>query len=174
VQHVYPSLAPGFEQLTQQLSEAEQQLLREQQQQQPGAKKRRRSSSSSDTATAVLEAPSDAARRLLLAVRCLLCWEGRRLQDQGLPLLLQLLMFGGPAPAADGVVECVDLVSDEEEESLNRQLMEGDAELVVVREVQHKEQQQQAGSGLAAEESIGGSSSSGGGVRVKRERGVVA
>jgi hypothetical protein len=61
------------------------------------------------------------------------------------------------------------LLSDEEEESLNRQLMEGDAELVVVREVQHKEQQQQAGSGVAAKESIGGGSSSRGAVRVKRD-----
>ena len=43
---------------------------------------------------------------------------------------MQLLLFGGPAPAVEGVVECIDLVSDEEDESLNRQLMQGDEELL--------------------------------------------
>ena len=74
-------------------------------------------------------------RRLLLALQCLLRWEGRRLQDQELPLLLQLLLFGGPARGVDGVVECIDLVSDQEDESLNRQLMQGEDEMLITREV---------------------------------------
>ena len=60
------------------------------------------------------------------------------------------------------------MVSDEEDESLNRQLMRGDADMLIAREVQPREflqQQQQAGS--PEEEGSGGSGS--GRARIKRE-----
>lgn len=161
VQHVYASLAPGFDKLVAALPEQQCQLLLAQQQQQPAQKKRKVSSSGSSAAAAgdALSEPSDAATRLLLALRCLLRWEGRRLQEQELPLLLQLLLFGGPAPAVEGVVECVDLVSDEEDESRNRQLVQGEEDMLVTKVVEPKE----VGSS-------GGASGGGGRVRVKQER----
>lgn len=111
--------------------------------------------------------PDGAARRLLLALQCLVRWEGMRLQDQELPLLLQLLLFGGPATAVDGVIECIDLVSVEQDASLNRQLLQGEDELLIAREVQPMESLQQAGSryGEAAPEGTGG----GDGRAVKQE-----
>ena len=167
VQHVYSSLAPGFEQLTAALPEQQHLLLLQQQQQPPAQKKRKLNNGSASAAAAAAIEPTDAARRLLVALRCLLFWEGRRLQEQQLPLLLQLLLFGGPTPVAEGVVECVDLVSDEEDESLNRQLMQGEDELLIAKEVQPRGQQASSREG----EGGGGSRGGLGRVRVKREPG---
>jgi hypothetical protein len=165
VQHVYPSLAPDFDNLVAALPEQQRQLLLQQKQQQPAQK--RRTLSTGAAAAAALQ-PTDAARHLLLALRCLLRWEGRRLQDQELPLLLQLLLFGGRAPAVEGVGESVNLVPVEEDESLNRQLMQGERELLISREVQPRGSLQQRGQGSGEAEGSGGSPAAV--VGVKRER----
>jgi hypothetical protein len=62
------------------------------------------------------------------------------------------------------------LVSDEEDESLNRQLMQGEDELIIARDVQPREQRQGRQGGKGGEAAGG---SSGGGCsrgRVRRER----
>jgi hypothetical protein len=143
VQQVCPSLAPGFDNLIAALSEQQQQQL-----QQPAQKKRKVSSRSTTAAVAAVAAaiePMDAAKRLLLALRSLVRWWSKGQQEQQLPLLMQLLLFGHPAADVEGVVECIDLVSDGEDESLNRQLMQGEEEVIVTREVQPREQRQRWG-----------------------------
>jgi hypothetical protein len=167
VQQAYPSLAPGFHSLIAALSEQQRQLLLQQQQQQPAPKRRKLSSGSPATAAAAALEPTDATMRLLLALRCLLRWQNTRRQGEELPLLLHLLLFGGPVPAVEGVVESIDLVSDEEDESLNRQLMRGDAGKLIAREVQPRESLQQQQAGSPEEEGSGGSGS--GRARIKQE-----
>jgi hypothetical protein len=160
VERAYPALAPGFKQLVADVENS-------QQQQQQGNKKRQRSSCEvaieAAAAAAATEEPSDAARVLLLALRCLLHWEGQLHRQPALPLLLQLLLFGGPAPAVEGVVECIDLAACENDEALNMQLMQQGAELLLVKEVLPKQQQQQQqdGSDSSGETGGGGSSSRG-------------
>jgi ankyrin repeat protein len=185
IQHHYPALAPGFHALVANLPKEQRQLLQQQQQrpqQQPAAKKRKLSSSNTAAAAAAAEAaaavlePTDAGRTLLLALRCLRLWESRGRaspQDQARPLLLQLLLFGGPAPADDDkdIAECIELLSDDEQE-----LQEG-ADLVVTREVPPK-QQQQAGGGSSGVEAGGDDGSTrdrgSGRARVKQEPAGVA
>lgn len=113
MQRAYPSLVPDFDSLVGVLPRQQRQLLLQQQQQEQQPAQKRRKVSSGGTAGVE---PSDAAN-LLLALRCLLRWEDRQHQEQEKQLLLQLLLFGGPAPEVEGVVECIDLVSDEEDES---------------------------------------------------------
>jgi hypothetical protein len=71
VQHVYPALAPGFENLIAALPEQQRQLLlqQQQQQQQPTQKKRKLNDSSSTSAAAAACDPTDAAMLLLQALR---------------------------------------------------------------------------------------------------------
>mgnify|MGYP001807810047 CR=1 FL=1 len=133
--------------------------------------------------------PTDPARRLLLALRSLVRWWGKGQQEQQLPLLLQLLLFGHPAPDVEGVVECFEISSDGEDESLNRQLMQGEEEVIVTRELQPREQGKEevflqgrcslgssgscaaVGGGAESTAGCGGSNGSGlGRASVKRER----
>jgi hypothetical protein len=169
VERVYPELAVAFDKLLASLEEAHHQQQQQQQQQEQAAKKRKLCSH--DTTAAAIAAAaaaaahevSDAALKLLLALRCLLLWEGRQHREQQMLLLLQLLLFGGPAPAVVGVVECIDLASRDNDESLNMQLMQGGAELLLVREVLPKRQQQKhAGTGSSSWEARGGHGGSSG------------
>jgi cytohesin len=98
MQQAHPDLVPGFERLVAALPEQQQQLLQQQQLQQPPAAKKRKLSSSNTAAAAAAVEPSDAASTLLLALCCLRLWEGQQLQEPDCPLLLQLLLFGGPFP----------------------------------------------------------------------------
>jgi hypothetical protein len=109
----------------------------QQQQQQPSKKKQKVSEGQGGESSIVQSA---AASKLLLVLRCFQLWESRQVQEKELPQLLQLLLHGQPAAAAaEAVIEVVDLVSDDENGQLDRQLLEGGEEVLLTKEVVPKE-----------------------------------
>jgi hypothetical protein len=173
-QHQYPRLAPGMLALRDAVPQLEARRPR------PQHKRHKAAASGSSQKTDAAEAAAlqtPAAARLLLALRALKRWEAQRITQPALPALLQLLLFGGPrrADPDDEVPEVVSLVSDEEDERLDQQLLEGDEEVVVAKVVQPKAVQRR-GSGDSGSGGGGGGGDegarAGGHVRVKRERGA--
>lgn len=81
---------------------------------------------------------SQAAKQLLLVLRCLQEWEKQRSAQPQVPLLLQLLL-GVEADAVQAeVVEVVDLLSDEEDEQVEQQMLASGADMVLTKDVQGK------------------------------------
>ena len=70
-------------------------------------------------------------------------FENKPVQEKQLPL--QLLLFGGPMPVQEGVVEEVSLLSDDEDEQLTAQLLQGDEELLIAKVVQPRKRRCRTG-----------------------------
>lgn len=80
-------------------------------------------------------APSAAASRLLLVLRCLELWKVKQVFDKQLPTLLQLLLFGKPQQADSKVDEVLCLTSEVDDDVLEQMLADSKAGFVMVKEV---------------------------------------